>query len=151
MVGALHPCTTTWVFRREPFFLPFYSPCTLTPSHPVTADCLSMLMISCFVILYWCSDQEGLDEDLHRLVTWSADHGLLINKTKCVECLFYPKNTSPQLPLSLINGEALSREQTVKYLGVHFNSNLTWSTHIDSVFTKCLKIFFLSEGSVQSK
>ncbi len=42
-----------------------------------------------------CTDQEGLDEDLHRLVTWSADHGLLINKTKCAECLFYPKNTSP--------------------------------------------------------
>ncbi len=96
-----------------------------------------------------CIDQEGLDEDLHRLVTWSADRGLLINKTKCAECLFYPKNTSPQLPLSLINGEALSREQTVKYLGVHFNSNLTSSTHIDSVFTKCLKISFLSEGSVQ--
>ncbi len=78
------------------------------------------------VIEFNCIDQEGLDEDLHRLVTWSADHGLLINKTKCAECLFYPKNTSPQLPLSLINDEALSREQTVKYLGVHFHSNLTW-------------------------
>ncbi len=79
---------------------------------------------------------------LHRLVTWSVDHGFLINKTKCAECLFYPKNTTLQLPLSLINGDALSREQTVKYLGVHFNSNLTWSTYIDSVFTKCLKISF---------
>ncbi len=48
----------------------------------------------------------------------------------------------PQLPLSLINGEALSREQTVKYLGVNFNSKLTCSTHIDPVFTKCLKMFF---------
>ncbi len=28
-----------------------------------------------------CSDQEVLDDDLHRLVTWSADHGPLINKT----------------------------------------------------------------------
>ncbi len=88
------------------------------------------------------SVQVELDEDLHRLITWSADHGLLINKTKCAECLFYYKNTSPQLPLSLINDEALSREQTVKYLCVHFNSNLTWSTNIDSVLTKCLKISF---------
>ncbi len=53
---------------------------------------------------------------------------------------FIPKPLPPQLPLSLINGEALSWEQTVKYLGVHFNSNLTWSPHID--YTKCLKIFF---------
>ncbi len=42
------------------------------------------------------SNQEGLDEDLHRLVTWSADHGLLINKTKCAECLFYPTTTYRQ-------------------------------------------------------
>ncbi len=105
-----------------------------------------MLMISCFATL---TANVLYDDDLHGLVTWSADHGLFINKTKCEECLFYPKNTSPKLPLSLINGEALSREQTVKYLGVHFNSNLTWSTHIDSVFTKCLKISFFSEGSVQ--
>ncbi len=55
---------------------------------------------------------------------------------------FYPKNTSPQLPLPLIKSEAFSREQTVKYLGVHFNSNLTWSTHIDFVFIKCRKISF---------
>ncbi len=52
------------------------------------------------------------------------------------------QNTSPQLPLSLINGESLSREQTVKHLGVHLTSNLTWSTDIDSVFTKCLKLSF---------
>ncbi len=74
---------------------------------------------------------------MKTFITLSADHGLHINKTKCAECLFYPKNTSPQLPLSRINGEALSLEQTVKYLGVNFNSNLTCSTHIDSVFTKC--------------
>ncbi len=78
-----------------------------------------------------CSDQEGLDDDLHRLVTWSSDHGLLISKTKCAS--FIPKNTSPQLPLSLVNGEALSRQQTVKNLGVHFNLNLIWPTQIDSV------------------
>ncbi len=75
-------------------------------------------------------------------------HGLIINKTKCVECLFYFKSTSSQLPFSFINGEALSREQTAKYLGVHFTSNMTWSTHIDTVFTKCLNLpFFIQRLS----
>ncbi len=87
----------------------------------------------------------GLDDYLHHLVPWSADHGLIINKTICKECLFYPKNTSPQLPFSLINGE----EQTVKNLGAYFTSNLTGSTQIDFVFTECLKIYCLSEDSVQ--
>ncbi len=60
-------------------------------------------------------NQEGLDDDLSRL----AEHGSIINKTKCVECLFYIKNTSSQLPFSFLNGEALSRDQTVLYLGVY--------------------------------
>ncbi len=86
-----------------------------------------------------CSDQEGLDDDLSCLATWSADHGFIINKTKCVEYLFSSKTTSSQLPFSFLKGEALSRAQTVKYLCVHFTSNMTWSTHNDT----------LSEGFAQ--
>ncbi len=49
---------------------------------------------------------------LSRLVTWSADHGLVINKTRYVECLSSSKNTSSQLPFSFLDGEALSREHS---------------------------------------
>ncbi len=31
-----------------------------------------------------CSEHQGLNNDLHRLLTWSADHGLFKNKSKCV-------------------------------------------------------------------
>ncbi len=96
-----------------------------------------------------CSDQDGLGDDLSRLATWSSDHGLNISKTKCVECLVYSKNTSSQLLFSFLNREVISHEQSVKYLGVHFFSNMTLSTHIDTVFTKCLKLSFLFAGSVQ--
>ncbi len=93
----------------------------------------------CYYLSKW-SGQEGLDDDLHRLVTWSAEYGLLINNAKCVECLFYPQNTSQKLSLSLINGEALSRKQTVKYLGVHFTSNLIWSFFIRRLRSMKFKI-----------
>ncbi len=63
--------------------------------------------------------------------------------------LFIPKkNTSSQLSFFFLNGEALFREQTVKYLGVHFSPNMTWSTHIYTVFVKCLKLPFLFADSV---
>ncbi len=55
------------------------------------------------------------------------NYGLVINKTKCVECLFFPK----VLP-----------KYAAKYLGVHFFSYKTWSSNIDTVFTKCLKLSF---------
>ncbi len=67
----------------------------------------------------------GLDDDPSRLAIWSADHGLTINKTKSVECQFYSKNNSSQLPFHFLNGEGLSREQTVRTLVVHFPFNVT--------------------------
>ncbi len=70
---------------------------------------------------------------------------LIINKTKCVECFFY--SIKHFLSNPFLNGEALSREQTVKYLRVHFTPNMIWSTHIYTIFTKCLKLSFLSKGS----
>ncbi len=65
-----------------------------------------------------------------RLATWSANHWLVINITKCVECSFYSKTISSAFPFSFLNGKALSREHTVEYIGVHFNSNMTWLSHI---------------------
>ncbi len=88
------------------------------------------------------SDQAGLDDDPFRLAIWSADHGLIINKAKSVECQFYSKNTSSQLLFYFLNGEDLSREQTVMNLVVHFPFNVTWSTHIETVLTKCPKLSF---------
>ncbi len=63
-----------------------------------------------------CSDQEGLDDNLSRLTASSVDHGLAINKDKYDECLFYFKNTSSDLLFLFLNGEALCREHTVKYI-----------------------------------
>ncbi len=57
-------------------------------------------------------------------------------------------NTSSELPFSFLNGEALFREHTVNYLGVHFSNNMSWSTHIDAVFTNVLNWFSLLAGSV---
>ncbi len=77
----------------------------------------------------------GLDDDLSRRGTWSAIHGLVINKTECVACLVYSKNTSSPLPFFFLDGE-----QTVKCLGVHFSSNMAYYTHVETVLIKCPKL-----------
>ncbi len=66
------------------------------------------------------SDKEGLDDDRSRLAKRSAEHGLVINKTKYVECLFYSE-TLPLRSCSLF----FTAKHTVKYLSVHFSSNMT--------------------------
>ncbi len=98
----------------------------------------------CGFFVFCNSNQEELDDDLYRRATWSADHWQLINKTKCAECLFYSKNIFSQHQLFLINGESVSRDQTVKYLGEYITSNMTWCTHMNTVFTKCLRLSFFN-------
>ncbi len=69
-----------------------------------------------FVLGNSCSkdpNQEGLDDGLSRFATMD------LSLTSALNASFYSKNTSSQLPFSFLNGEALSREQTVKYLSVH--------------------------------
>ncbi len=51
-----------------------------------------MSMILCLVVL---AKKEGLDEDLSRFATWTADQELAINKIKYAECLFYSEKTLP--------------------------------------------------------
>ncbi len=92
-----------------------------------------------------CSDQEGLDDDLHRLATWSADHGFIINKTKCMECLFNLKNTSSnsRSPSSTVKLYLDSKRWSI--LVYVLPRTWLWYTRIDTVFTKCLRLSFLSE------
>ncbi len=68
-----------------------------------------------------------------------------MNQNNCVECFFYSKNTSSALPFFFLDGEALSRDSTVKHLGVNFSSFMIWSAHIDTAFIKCLKLLFYSD------
>ncbi len=65
--------------------------------------------------------------------------------TKCAECLFY-SNSSSQLPFSFLNGEALSRDHTVKYLGVYFSSNMAWSTLSTPSSLNALNNLFYSQA-----
>ncbi len=87
-----------------------------------------------------CSDHEGLDDGLHSLVTWSADHGLLVNKTNCVECLLYPKKhffPTPALPHQRWSFTSRANSQ-VSWCTFHLDLDLV--THIDTVFIKGLFI-----------
>ncbi len=107
-------------------------------SRPVTADCWSLRMIVCLVTL----TANALTKRDWMMTSLVLRLGVLImdlssSKSNVLNVFFYSKTTSPQLRFSVLNGEALSRERTVKYLNAYFSSNMTWYTPIDIVFTKC--------------
>lgn len=111
--------------------------------------------IICFAddstLLYSCSNLADLNtqinEDLKQIRRWFIDNDLTINcdKTKYLHFKLF-KNNSPNLPIifhskkcNLIqpcNCQYLENANTIKYLGLHIDSNLKWKSHINFILNK---------------
>ncbi len=75
------------------------------------------------------SDATSLSAALQHVSAWSQNHGLLLNESKCVECIFFLRALSvlPH-PLS-INGTVLTSSGKVQYLGLFLTPNLSGGAH----------------------
>ncbi len=82
MVGALFACTAIWVLCREPLSSIFRFPYSF--SKQVGEVCGDFVIGNSYRNGF---AQEGPDDDLSSLATWSSEHGHAINKTKFAECL----------------------------------------------------------------
>ncbi len=72
------------------------------------------------------------------------DNGLNFNPNKCVQCMFsFNGNTvtDPDLKAN-ISGNNLSAVESVTYLGVTFSRNAKWTTHIEDIFRKRVRLSF---------
>jgi hypothetical protein len=97
-------------------------------------------------------DFKEFETSIEDMCSWSRTNNLILNKAKCVECDFslqrratvnHPRNHSS------IDGSVLSTATNVKYLGIIFSSDCTWSSHITNVFSKCLKLIFVIKRLVK--
>jgi len=72
---------------------------------------------------------------LKAIRQWSEEHGLILNRTKCVQCEFsFSRSTNiGQSPLT-VNGELLPSVEHVQYLGVTISKNLSWSLYVKHFF-----------------
>ncbi|KAK0154257.1 hypothetical protein N1851_003646 [Merluccius polli] len=75
-------------------------------------------------------------EEVASLELWCAENHLSLNvkKTKEIVVDFRKKKTEPQ-PI-YINGTAVERVDTFKYLGVNITKDLTWDCHATAVIKK---------------
>ena len=90
------------------------------------------------VLLLYLNDLELiLNQELHAVAEWMKCNrlALIILKTNLV--YFHSKRLKPYKSLNLkIAGVNIHEVSTVKYLGVTFDSNLTWKNHVNEL---CLK------------
>ena len=83
---------------------------------------------------------KNLQKHLDKIIEWSAQWGIQFSapKTKLIE-FGKGHNNRKFKPFVTINNETIKCDDSVKFLGMHFDKGFTWKMHIDSVIKKCNK------------
>ena len=85
-----------------------------------------------------------MNEELKRFQTWFNANKLSLNVSKTKYSFFHPLSFTDNIPLLLpklkINNTCITRETTMKFLGVLLDENMTWQNHINCIEKKSLKI-----------
>ncbi|MCJ8732086.1 hypothetical protein PDJAM_G00206930 [Pangasius djambal] len=83
--------------------------------------------------------------EVEHLAAWCADNNLLLNTSKTKELIVdFRKEKSVPLDPIHINGMAVERVSSFKFLGTHISENLSWSTNTSSLIKKAhQRLFFL--------
>lgn len=81
----------------------------------------------------------SLQLDLHRLSEWAVTNGLLLNIGKC-KVVTFCKRKNPQIYTYYLSNSPLTRVETVKDLGIYFQSDLSFGYHIQEVTKSAYKI-----------
>jgi len=82
--------------------------------------------------------QSELQKQLNKIVEWCDTWGFKINETKTVVVPFTKNQhiATDQIKVQ-INGKELKIEKQAKFLGLIFDSQLTWKPHVEFLVGKC--------------
>ena len=82
-----------------------------------------------------------LKNDLKTVSEWSAANGLVFNNDKLKYITFPSKRkVNDKSYLIRSNRKSIAEETTVKLLGVNFDQNLTWSSHVNGIVKASYRI-----------
>lgn len=94
------------------------------------------------------NDARLLQKDIETVVNWCKNNNLQLNVPKCNVMSFTRRSESTFQHFNYnINGTTLNRVQTIRDLGVVFDSKLTFEQHINIITTKAYRMLgFISRS-----
>ena len=89
-------------------------------------------------------DETQYRMEVDLLTTWCRDNNLLLNVSKTKEIVVdFQRGHTQHLPLT-IDGAAVERVSSTKFLGVHISEDLSWTTNTASLAKKAQRrLYFL--------
>ena len=84
-------------------------------------------------------DVEQLHNGLKNICAWSEKWQMKLNVDKCV-LLRCTQSLAPVLCTYVLNGYTLVSKTQHPYLGIVFDSTMSWSTHIQMVSNRATKV-----------
>ena len=89
-------------------------------------------------------DESGYRREVEDLTRWCGDNNLNLNIQKTKEMVVDFRRSVTTHPTLYINGAAVETAPSVKYLGVHLTSSLTWQPNTTAVTKKAhQRLYFL--------
>ena len=83
-------------------------------------------------------DCKKLQDDLHQIFLWTVKWQLRLNSQKC-DALMITRKHSPLGYTYCIDDSPISWKSIVKYLGIHLNSTLNWTDHLQIIAAKATR------------
>ena len=107
---------------------------------PLVSNIFSMLMYADDTTLY-CNIDQYVNEDvinveLAKLSEWLGANKLALNISKTKFMVFHTSNRAVQYPNLKINNTDIEHVFEFNFLGVMFNSQMNWNTHINYIASK---------------
>ena len=81
----------------------------------------------------------GLNADLGRVVSWCVSNRLTINTQKTEALLFSNRLHDVSDQRVVLGGDMVALSSSCRFLGVHLDSNISFTSHIDHIISKISK------------
>ena len=105
----------------------------------------TFLTLLCLLTIQICSTQTFLkvNDELQKINEWFISNKLSLNVKKTKYSFFHKPSKKDDIPLVLpklnINNSEIARTESIKFLGVLLDENLSWKTHIKYIENKISK------------
>ena len=82
----------------------------------------------------------AINTDLHLIATWIESNKKTMNISKTQVMIFSRRVARSQAELNIvqINGTAIPKQESIKYLGGIIDNDLSWKTHVGNVHRQML-------------